>query len=87
MIVRITRADQGEIREAGRLRLDGAAVRIEPAMPEDRPLLEHILSEPTVIEVERVPVSIHADREPQRFLERLCRAYSGKLSTGIQARK
>jgi len=87
MIVKIYWAGLGEVREAGRLRLDGAGIRLEPATPEDRPLLENILKEPILIGDGRVPVWIHADLEPQRFLENLSREYSGSYLWASQPEK
>lgn len=77
MIVRIFVTEQGGSREAGRLCLDGAAIRLETASPEDRQMLENILKDPLLMEVEGVSVQIVAAQEPKRFLENLCRAYSG----------
>ena len=77
MIVRIYQTEQAGSREVGRLCLDRAGIRIEPATVEDHAILEHILNEPLLLDVEGVPVQIRADQEPRRFLEHLCREYSG----------
>lgn len=84
MIVRIYITDQDGSREAGRLCLDGAAIRLEPATLEDRPLLENILKDPILIIEGAVSVYIHANREPRRFLENLCREYTGSYLRASQ---
>jgi hypothetical protein len=77
MIVRIYVTEHDGSREAGRLRLDGAAICIESAMPGDRRLLENVLSEPILIDDEGRPAIIRAATDPTRFLENLCWTYFG----------